>query len=1096
MRAGKGAQGLGKKKLPGTPKKVSTSSKKVSSKKASSGWKNPDEEFASSDEGIGSAMSAALDEVPIDVLGALAESSASASSKSSSASASSPSPVKKRSAPKKKTTKKRPVPKKKLSGIIEIPAKAPYFVRPKERRRKGKAKTKARKFVEVGTDEEGKAIYADIGEEQLIARWLAASTEERKKMIIGETEDGEPIYGDALELDDEVGAEEARDEPIDRRRARMLEKLRKILPYEENLEFEYGDVDLYTEGGAELARQLGLPLKENKLLPRKVRRYVVDAELRHGEDVFRMKKGPLGILLPVREGAYKIKRLGSDFEPDEEEIGVLIMEDKRLVPVKNKTAYKHFADDRRAELAAENPTMAAAEISAILRDEWKGFDVKEKAVFIRRAEKDEQRYKKEKKAYEASATKKYRAPKKSTPEESDSPAARRKGLRAKTRNPFNKKFSLYTRVSFKARDGKRVTGFVSNFAKPGVTVKSKDGKEHKISYGNPTLKILAKTGAPKGVYREAAAAAIQISDLYAGFVDPNEKKGIREAVRDIYEEVLRELMPALSVRDAKQQAKRYEEKVYNKLHQSSTKGKFGTTVYSYLLRALMPLIFLDGELSNHAKVFRAKIANGSYDLEMLVDANLAIFLPEFAMSSAFATDQKIGKHGTALDIAGEVISDVLHHRMDDFLERYLRMQDPTRQTRTTQPPNISRIIEPLVKLLEDPAEVCQRQTKTGRRHKVDAQGRKMYETRGKGKNKYRVPVEENIPAGELVMCYDERTNKFSCSGVTDVIAAIRLAERLSEEGQNLIYPVNPTTGEIYPDNFIERFKEMYGDQIAAYITPREPSPRPFTPSPVKEVKSTETKRTVKLPPRYKRTESPSTRPVKEITTMGLVGNHLDIISLFTDIIDVPLAGGDILQIPVSYDLVKNKDINVIVFSFASAGGDQEVVNLKKSIERSHRETMHPKADIYVIGVGDIGESKKKSLKKELNAMLVGKSKPKHIFFSEDDEEHLLDALINVVVDVEGVDAATGGVQEKKVTTKKGAKTNVYDPSKVVEGFVPFWDGKVWVYSAEQEAKLEKARKTRRAKITLKAGVKMTGKRPSGSKKGKKGKIVKKASPAY
>jgi hypothetical protein len=73
---------------------------------------------------------------------------------------------------------------------------------------------------------------------------------------------------------------------------------------------------------------------------------------------------------------------------------------------------------------------------------------------------------------------------------------------------------------------------------------------------------------------------------------------------------------------------------------------------------------------------------------------------------------------------------------------------------------------------------------------------------------------------------------------------------------------------------------------------------------------------------------------------------------------------------------------------------------------------------------------------------------------------------------------------------------MYNPKRVNENYVPYFDGQVWIYSKEEELKSEKDRKERIEKITLKHGQKAIGKKIERPKANLSKKIVRKASPVY
>ena len=205
----------------------------------------------------------------------------------------------------------------------------------------------------------------------------------------------------------------------------------------------------------------------------------------------------------------------------------------------------------------------------------------------------------------------------------------------------------------------------------------------------------------------------------------------------------------------KDQVSVFEKSIYDKYE------KLG--VREYLLKALFPYIFMTGALAAHAKIFRAKIANGSYDFAALDKANLAHYLPEFVMNA----DEEASKWETA----SKSITNMLNIVVDETIELYYTMLNPTIRKRSGQQFMSTAVAHgagDLIKMLGNPQKICEKDTGSG----------------------------AGVDDGDLVICYDQ--GKFSCHSSLD------LAQQLAK-GQK----TNPLTGTDFPSDFIEKIKDRY-----------------------------------------------------------------------------------------------------------------------------------------------------------------------------------------------------------------------------------------------------------------------------------------------
>ena len=68
-------------------------------------------------------------------------------------------------------------------------------------------------------------------------------------------------------------------------------------------------------------------------------------------------------------------------------------------PKKAKTSYMYFCDEMRSKVRDENPEMKMTEITKILGSRWKELSDEEKAVYVKKASKDKNRFEQERGLY-------------------------------------------------------------------------------------------------------------------------------------------------------------------------------------------------------------------------------------------------------------------------------------------------------------------------------------------------------------------------------------------------------------------------------------------------------------------------------------------------------------------------------------------------------------------------------------------------------------------------------------------------------------------------------------------------------------------------
>lgn len=516
--------------------------------------------------------------------------------------------------------------------------------------------------------------------------------------------------------------------------------------------------------------------------------------------------------------------------------------------------------------------------------------------------------------------------------------------------------------------------------------------------------------------------------------------------------------------DIIEEVKNYEEIIY------LNHGR-GKNVYTYLRKVLVPHIFMYGPIAAHAKFFRAKLANGMFQFPALVSANIAHYLPEFVMGIHNHTEDEIDYlfEDDPWETLASSIVEVTSLTVASFMDSYAAILNPTRRKEYNN--NLSRLWQvgdPLVKILVQVVPACQRQTGTGRRPVVK-NGKYVYRVTGRGANKRREMVMEDIPEGDLVICF--ANDKFSCHSVEEIATAIAK----SKGGE----AINIQTGKPYPKDFIERFLQQHRkivDGISAPDDTEASEPLPKTPEikPKTAARREEKKRHVPV----------KGKKFKEVTGLLLVGEQIDHIAGYMNELEIPLQGENTLIVDLKNEDSDDTEVpNVAIISFDIGSDDSslEMENLAEQIDSISTEK-----DIYVLGVGKNITGKIKTITGARIKKLKQSKRVKQIFYSEQKEENILDAFIDVVIDVEGI-KVRGAPEvendevpefETSVPAPSGAeerKLSSFNPSKIQEGIAPIWTPRRgWRYSASpkvtkksKKVKIVTPPKKERSKVTKK-----------------------------
>lgn len=498
------------------------------------------------------------------------------------------------------------------------------------------------------------------------------------------------------------------------------------------------------------------------------------------------------------------------------------------------------------------------------------------------------------------------------------------------------------------------------------------------------------------------------------------------------------------------EVKKFEEIVY------LNHGR-GKNVYVYLKHALIPYIFMHGPIAKHAKFFRAKLANGMYQFSALAAANVAHYLPEFVMGIQDHSEAEIDalfREGPWVTLALS-LRNVMHLTMRTFMDSYISILHPTRRKEMSN--IISRLWEagdPLVKILVSPVSACQSQTGTGQRPVIrnDAY---VYDIMGKGTGKSHVHQMENIPEGDLVICFSN--GKFTCRSVRDIAIAIIKAGKKK--------PVD-VHGKPYPVDFIERFKHQHADVLKKISVPSESGkeePLPKTPSPVKRTPAPKAKKEKKrhVPVRGKK--------FKKVTGLLLIGDSIEVIPSTLPKLKIPLEASSKdpqkkKTLVLTFE-TEHENANVAIISF-DADSEPDIETLAEAVGNVPDEI----TDIYILGVG-AGLLPKTKVIYTTRIKKIKDGRVKGVFYSDGlNQEDVIDSFVDIVIDVEGIK-----VRGKESPKKKAGKKSDYDPSKAAEDYAPFWTPEGgWRYSEKDEEKRPSSKR--------KSGAKKAGKTATAAKR--------------
>lgn len=217
-----------------------------------------------------------------------------------------------------------------------------------------------------------------------------------------------------------------------------------------------------------------------------------------------------------------------------------------------------------------------------------------------------------------------------------------------------------------------------------------------------------------------------------------------------------------------------EIKNYEKYCLVSVKGK--KTFYNYLKKILTPIVFLKGELEKHTKFFQAKLSSRDYKIDELHKMGIEYLFPEFAMGIA---DGSISNENIISRFKD--IDNYLEDAIISVIESYLAMEYLGIRTEIRAKRDVFNQWD---KFTKNVLTRCKEQTNSG----------------------------EGLLLKDVVVCYDQSKNLFTCNSVSDIIQNIRKHDAEKRKGK-----VKTKFSTTYGEEFIEKMRKRYNEEITSGI---------------------------------------------------------------------------------------------------------------------------------------------------------------------------------------------------------------------------------------------------------------------------------------
>ena len=212
-----------------------------------------------------------------------------------------------------------------------------------------------------------------------------------------------------------------------------------------------------------------------------------------------------------------------------------------------------------------------------------------------------------------------------------------------------------------------------------------------------------------------------------------------------------------------------------------------TNVFDYLYMALFPVMYISERyLGRYAKFISEVVKFGRLSILEMPEASLTWLFPELAMNTQLSDDE--------FKKALKIIEEIHKTAINDFIERYIELQDLTRRRYQT---GIRIHDDRISKYIVSIHEKCEND---GYENTVNKKGELIHDE------------SEQIPLKKLVICMDDK-KKFSCQSIDMII-------RRHKAGMT-----NPFTGKKYPEKLINRFKKRYAQRFKMLKPLVIPEPR-------------------------------------------------------------------------------------------------------------------------------------------------------------------------------------------------------------------------------------------------------------------------------
>jgi len=254
------------------------------------------------------------------------------------------------------------------------------------------------------------------------------------------------------------------------------------------------------------------------------------------------------------------------------------------------------------------------------------------------------------------------------------------------------------------------------------------------------------------------------------------------------------------------------------------------TTENYLSIALYPLIFISAfsRVSDYSTVFKSKIADRTYHIDSLLNADLFNYFPEFYMKDNNDDIKTRGK---------EAILGVNRHITMKFVQNFINAKYLGPRRIDTRPEKIEPGFDWQSATIS-PQKVCEEQTDSGRtlaRVNYEEQYYKKLETEKipmeGGLLEKRIvtetetPLYKTIEDGNLIIEQNPETKRFICHSKPETILQIAAALKKNPAADVIM---DPRTNNPYSDSFVDRMKERYQKEIGQAM---RDLPANFVPDP-------------------------------------------------------------------------------------------------------------------------------------------------------------------------------------------------------------------------------------------------------------------------